>query len=552
MKRTKPQKSATLRRIDAAAGPGLRRASGLLVLASLMWPVQAAAAALLIQSWVNGQLNAAGISIAVFVLGGLLRAFLEQRAGGVLFDLADEIVSGERHQILAREVRRDVQVTTSAELAALISQKLPMLVPYLTRYKPAMARVRFVPLVLLGISFWFSWAVGLIFLVAGPLIPVFMALIGIAAKDASDRQMVEVGDMNRLLMDRLSALGDIRLLDATEQAEKDFADRAEGLRSRTMAVLRIAFLSSTVLELFAAIGVAMVAVFVGFSLLGEITFGVWDSGLSLAEGVFLLLIAPEFFQPLRDMAAAWHDRAGAMSVMDEMDKLETIRSQQIPGQGAQVAALDGPANITSERTVVLRGTTPVALPDLAVSPGEAVALVGDSGAGKTTCLLGLAGLVPLESGHVTVAGTNLTEDTADAWRRRVAFIPQLVHLPDCPLRDFLDPDGTGRDLAEALAAARADAVVASLPEGLETRLGETGAGVSGGEARRLLVARAIFRGADVILADEPTADLDPDTTQQLVEVFLRLARQGAVVVIATHDPAVVQHMDRTITVEGHA
>ncbi len=550
MSRKSSPKSAALARIDAAARPALKRASYAMTLAGVLWPVQAGAAALSIQAWAQGHPEGLLWAALLFVAIGALRALLDHWAGGVLFRMADDLIAGERHLLLAREAGRAEQVTSSAALAALAAQKLPLLTPYLTRYRPAMTRVMVVPLVLLALTFYISWAAGLVLLVAGPLVPVFMALIGMAAKQASERQMVEIGALNDLLIDRLSALADIRLLDATKQAEDDFEARAEGLRQRTMAVLRVAFLSSTVLELFSALGVAMVAVYVGFSLLGEMHFGTWGSELTLYHGIFILLLAPEYFQPLRDLAAAWHDRAAALAVAEEMDMLETTEGETVPGQGGKAAPLSGTATIVTHDAVVLRGGQPVALPDLTLSPGEAVALCGPSGAGKTSCLLALAGLVPLARGTITAAGANLDGDTADAWRTRLTLIPQAVHMPDMSLRAFLDPDASGGDIDAALRAAHADGIVAALPDGLETRLGETGAGVSGGEARRFLVARAILRGADVVLADEPTADLDPDTTATLIASLKQLAAKGAAVLVASHDPQVIAAMDRTLQMPG--
>ncbi|MGD9863619.1 MAG: ATP-binding cassette domain-containing protein, partial [Pseudodonghicola sp.] len=142
--------------------------------------------------------------------------------------------------------------------------------------------------------------------------------------------------------------------------------------------------------------------------------------------------------------------------------------------------------------------------------------------------------------------------TADGWRARVAFVPQSVHVPDLTLRDFLDPHGRGADLGAALDKARAGGIVAALPEGLDTRLGETGAGVSGGEARRLLLARAFLSGADVILADEPTADLDQGTAAQIIAALGDLAAEGRTVVVATHDAALAAAMGRVVDLEGTA
>ena len=150
-----------------------------------------------------------------------------------------------------------------------------------------------IPLAILALAFWWSWAVGVIFLITGPLIPLFMALVGMAAQSASEKHMAEIGTLSELLVDRLGALADMRLLGASPALVEDFAGRADDLRARTMAVLRIAFLSSTVLELFAAIGVAMVAVFLGFSLLGAIGFGTWGAPLGAFEVVLLLMLAPE-------------------------------------------------------------------------------------------------------------------------------------------------------------------------------------------------------------------------------------------------------------------
>ncbi|GAA6166020.1 thiol reductant ABC exporter subunit CydD [Pelagimonas sp. KU-00592-HH] len=551
MKKKRPPKSAALARIDAAARPTLKRAARMQTFAGVLWPAQAAAAAWSLKEWVDGTYTWLWFAAAVFVVVGILRAVLMHRSGAILFDTADRVIAEERQALLAREIKRTEQAASSAEIAALVAQKLSVLTPYLTQFQPVMARVRVIPLLLAGLTFYFSWAAGLALLIAGPLVPVFMAIIGIRAQKASEKQMVEIGDMNRLLIDRLSALADIRLLDATERAEADFENRAEGLRARTMAVLRVAFLSSTALELFASVGIATIAIFVGFSLLGEIGWGAWQSGLSFYEGVFILLLAPEYFQPLRDMATAWHDRAGALSVAAELDKLEAMEGDEVPGHGDKVAPLAGRASVATLGALVSRGGKPVTLPDFEMQPGEAIALCGDSGAGKSTCLMALAGLVPVQGGQITVAGATLTEETADAWRTRVALIPQLVHMPDVSLLDFLSPDGTG-DIAAALKLARAEGIVAALPEGLATRLGETGAGVSGGEARRLLIARAILRGADVVLADEPTADLDAATAADVVAALRGLADAGASVLVASHDPAVIEVMDRSVFVEGAA
>lgn len=528
----------------------LRLAGGLSVLAGALWPVQAGLLAWAVSGWVEGgdPLIRSGIVAAAFMACALVRAVLEHRAGAILHGAADRTIARERAALIRREARA-VSGTGSAAVASLAVQGLPLLHPWITRYQVAMLRVRVLPPLLLALAFWQSWLVGLTLLVAGPLIPVFMALVGMAAEEASRRQMTEIGDMNAMLMERLSALTDIRLLGAMGRASGDFADRAEALRQRTMAVLRVAFLSSTVLEFFSALGVALVAVLVGFTLLEEITIGSWG-GLTLGEGLFLLLIAPEFFQPLRELASAWHDRAAGQAVVAELDALDAAPRMAMLGQGRAAPVLPGPLSLRMTGAVADLPGRRVALPEVYVEAGHSLALTGPSGSGKSTALLALAGLVPLAAGAVTVCGQPLDLDTADGWRARLAFVPQRPHVPDVTLAAWLDPRGQGADPAEALRLADAGGIVARLPEGLKTRLGESGGGVSGGEMRRLLLARAVLAGGDLVLADEPTADLDAETAARVIAALERIRAGGRAVVVATHDRALAAAMQRRVALPG--
>ena len=536
------------KRLLAPVAGLLRRASGLSVLGGLLAPLQAAAIATAIAGWVDGAPVAHSIGAAlVFLIAAACRAGADHLAGGWLFDAADLVIARARERILDRALMAPGP-ESSAETAALMVQKLPMLQPWVTRFQVAMTRVRTLPLVMIALVACFSWVAALILVIAAPLIPVFMALIGVAAEKASRRQLDEIGSMNGMLMERVSAMLDIRLLGAADRALSDFAERADDLRHRTMAVLRVAFLSSTVLELFSALGVAMVAVYVGFSLLGVISFGTWGDPLTIWQGVFILVLAPDVFQPLRDLAMAWHDRAAALAVVAELEAAETAPRQALIGTGGAAAPLAGALALTLRGAVVDLGGRSLRLPDLDVRAGEAVALTGPSGAGKSTMLAVLSGLTPLADGQLLVCGRELIEDTADAWRARLAFLPQRVHFADTPLSGFLDPAGHGRDPWPALHLAQAAGIVERLPDGLDTRLGETGGGVSGGEARRLMMARAVLMGRDLLLADEPTADLDPETAELVTEALMALRAQGVTLVVATHDPALVAALDRSVEV----
>jgi ATP-binding cassette subfamily C protein CydD len=189
------------------------------------------------------------------------------------------------------------------------------------------------------------------------------------------------------------------------------------------------------------------------------------------------------------------------------------------------------------------------LPDITIAAGERVAIVGASGAGKTSALRLMAGLELPQRGAVVVAGQVLTADGADGWRARLGWMPQAPHFLAGSLRKNLTLGRSG-ELAEALDLAAIGAVVQALPQGLFTRLGETGAGLSGGEGRRITLARAVFGQPDLLLADEPTADLDPETARSVTEGLLAQAAQGVTLVVATHDMALAARMDRIIDLGG--
>lgn len=511
----------------------LRRAARVATLAGLLWIPQAWLAASAIAALIRG-----GMPQTIHLLGFLglaaLRAALGFRADGQAQSAARAATGRLRHDILNHEISR-ARPAPAGQVASLVSDQAEMLQPYAARYLSARLRAMVLPLAILLVSLWVAWAAGLILLLTGPAIPVFMALIGQAAGRASRAQLQQMGTMGALLADRAAALADIRLLGAGERLIAGFTRSADELRRRTMRVLSIAFLSSAVLELFASLGIALLAVFCGFTLLGQIGMGSWPGGLSVQGALFLLLMAPEFYQPMRDFAAVWHDRAAADALAQTWAGRQRDQAAMIgAGAAATPLARDG---------ISLRGVSRngIVYPDIDLPEGVSVAVTGPSGAGKTTLLRLIAGLEAPDTGQIIIGGQALDGDSADAWRAGLGWMAQAPRFIDASVAENLRMGRTG-DIDGALRQAVAQHIVAGLPAALDTRLGENGAGVSGGEARRLMLARAILARPRLILADEPTADLDDRTAAQVTRGLLAAHQDGAGLIVATHDPALAARM----------
>ena len=523
--------------------------------AALIWLPQAVLLAWAVQRMADGQGVAQIWPMAVGVLAlGLLRAWLDGHGGWLANRAAREQLSQLRTQVvqaLGRASPLDKARAASGQAASAVAEQAEAIVPWVARYQSAMWRVRILPLAIVAAVGSQSWVAALILIVAAPLIPLFMAIVGWRAKAASEEQMVQLGEMNAFLLDRLRGLSTLRALQAVDLTGQRLRAHAEDLRTRTMRVLRIAFLSSAVLELFSALGVAMVAVYIGFHLLGTLNFGAWGGKLSLGQSMFVLLLAPAFFEPLRDLSAVWHDRASGEAALQT---LQGMQSQSVAIVGAvenqkdERAAYIQPALLrVSDLIVQAPGAQSRLAPvTLHVQPGEHVALWSPSGAGKSLLLAQIAGLLPVQQGRIEIDGQILDAQTAPALRSRMAWMSQQPHVfSGSVARNIALGNAAVSDQQIATATQQAQ-----LDETLAPRagmsLGEGGSGLSGGEVVRLALARlAVQAHAGLLLVDEPTAHLDPVTAAQIAQSLRQLAK-GRTLLVATHDAQLAAAMDRVI------
>jgi len=409
---------------------------------------------------------------------------------------------------------------------------------YYARFAPARVAAVVAPLIVAAAMASVNVIAGaLVFATFAPF-AVAMALAGGAAADEARLQFEALGRLSRLFADRIRALPMLMAYQAEVDTAAALSEASEELAGRTLRVLRIAFVSSGALEFFSALSVAIVATYCGLQLLGLLpTFRF--APLDLGRAVFVLLLAPEAYLPFRRLAAAYHDRQAAEAAVAALVALESRAPHVLTG----AQALREPPRIGFEGVVVrYPGDDRAALDgfDLMVRPGEIIVLKGPSGAGKSTVLNLLLGLVSPTAGRVVVNGL----DVSDAGSGEVAWAGQApVVVPG--------------DLATNIALARRDASVqvlaraaelsgvARIPGGLDRLIDERGGGLSGGELRRLALARAILRDAPLLLLDEPTANLDAAAEAELLPVIRRMAR-GRTTLIATHSEAVAAIADRVV------
>jgi len=424
---------------------------------------------------------------------------------------------------------------------------------YVARFLPARAGVAGTFLVLLAALIVSPIAAAILALTMVPFLAL-MILAGGAAADEARAQFLAMMRLGALFADRIRMLPLVLAFQAEARETALLATAADELRRRTMSVLRIAFISSAGLEFFAALSVALVAVYAGFNLLGLLPGFITPfhfGHLSLARAVFVLALAPEFYAPMRRLAAAYHDRQAAETVADGLMVLE----QATPAPQPVAAALQRPPHIRfDEVTVRYPGEERAALSGLTldVGPGEVVALLGPSGVGKTTVLNLLLGLTQPSEGRVTVNGTPLGEFGGLA--ASVAWMGQAPLLMAGTIAEAIAlarPDATRDEILAAATEAGLLPMLAGRPLGIDTRLDERGSGLSGGERQRIALARMLLKPATLLLLDEPTAHLDEAAEASLMRMIGRRI-QGRTTLIATHSAPLASLADRIIRLKARS
>ncbi|WP_270373636.1 thiol reductant ABC exporter subunit CydD [Marinicauda sp. Alg238-R41] len=434
----------------------------------------------------------------------------------------------------------------SGELASTLTDGVEKLDGYFARYRPLMPVMLGGPMILILAAGAVSVTGAIILMVSAPVLILAMALAGAGAAAASRDQLITLQRLAGRFNDRIQTLDTLVAFNAAEREADGLAAAADDFRVRTMRVLRRAFLSSLVLEAVSALAIAAIAIFVGLALMDRPVAGL-GAGLTLGEGLFLLLLAPEFYMPLRRFSAAYHDRADAEAAAESLAPL-------FEGEARDSAA--GPKHSSGAPSIGLaegeviypdgrRGLAPLSF---TAEAGQITALWGPSGCGKSTVLKALMGYVPLSAGEIRING-----DPAHApLLGQAAWIgqrPRLFHGTLAQNIALFDETIEPARIRAAAEASGAMGFATGLPEGLDTMLGERGYGLSGGQAQRVALARALAADMPVLLLDEPTAHLDGEAEALFLDTLTKAA-EGRTVLMATHSPAARAVCARIVDLSG--
>lgn len=483
--------------------------------------------------------------LAAFVARGALSWGMEVSGRRAAWSVLSEL----RLALVEKRLRSQPAATDStsgAEIAAVAVQGVEALEGYFARYLPQVVLASIVPFIVVAWVTVVDWESALIMFLTLPLVPVFMWLIGRYTEQRTRERWQALRLLSTHFLDVVRGLPTLRAFGRARDEIQVLADVSERYRATTMETLRVSFLSGSVLELAATLGVALVAVTAGVRLVA--------GDLGLQAGLTVIVLAPELYLPFRRLGAEYHASADGLAISERMLALLDAPAS-LGARGACPAPSPAHAPVRLEGVSFSYPARPAPVLeglDLELSPRETVALVGESGAGKSTVAALLLGLLEPTAGRISVGGVDLLSCEIESWRRLIAWVPQHPSLFRGTVADNIrlgDPAASEQRVRVAAALAGADAFIGRLPDGYATLVGDGARALSPGQRRRIGLARAFLRDAPLVILDEPTADLDARSVAIVSSAVGRLQR-GRTMLLIAHRPELVQHADRVVRLEN--
>lgn len=487
------------------------------------------------------------VILAILVLRGCLQWLSEVLA----HEAARRIKENLRKRLMEKLMKIGpfyVRGERAGELVNTAVEGIEALEDYFARYIPQLALAGLIPIFILFYVFPLDFDSGLILLLTGPLIPVFMMLIGKLAEKKSLQQWRVLSWMSAHFLDMLQGLTTLKTFGRSKDQARVIGRVSDSFRKATLSVLRIAFLSALVLEFLATISTAIVAVALGLRLVyGQISF---------EEALFLLVIAPEFYQPLRNLGLQFHASLSGVNAANRIFEILDVddQSEEEPSKDKSGSEIPSEINLTfSQVTHVYEehGTSALNNISFKVNYGERIALVGPSGAGKSTIFSLLMGFIKPTQGEIKISETPLNQFILKQWRAQVAYVSQHPYLFSGTIAENIRlarPEASEPEIEMAAKQAAAHDFIVALPQGYQTIVGESGARLSGGQAQRIAIARAFLKNAPLLLLDEATEGLDAES-EQVIENSLSELMKGRTVLMIAHRLHTVYQVDRILVLD---
>ena len=439
------------------------------------------------------------------------------------------------------------QYGSDGSLASSVIEQADALQGYVSRFYLQRLIIITTPIVLLIATASQSLMAAMILLLTAPLVPIFMILIGHATARKSREQFAAMARLSGCFLDWLRGTATLQRLQAVDMARDDIELASDAYRKHTMSVLKIAFLNTAALELLGALSIALIAVYLGFGLIGILPWQKNVVPVAYQAALFILLLAPEFYAPLRQLGADYHVKAQAEGAIERLLPILEFNCIHTT-EDSQLFTLTASPKLTFY-DVSVKANERIRLAPLSfsVNHGESVAIIGESGSGKSTLLQILLGFCRYQ-GDIKVNGQDFANINHEQFRTQIAYLSQQTMLLPMSIADNLrlvNADVTDNELWQVLAKVGLKGLIERLPNGLATMLGERGSGLSGGQQRRLAIAQLLLQNSYFWLLDEPTEHLDLDTKTE-INTLLQQVTQGKTVLWVTHDPHTLTWLDKHI------
>lgn len=474
--------------------------------------------------------------ITPFLIALLLAIIIRSGAGYLIGRTGVDMAAAIKKQLRLRLIKSFKEDPLLSSTESHSGQKVSLLMDavdetdgFFSKYIPQLIQSYIIPVMLLVAIVSQNWTTGLIILVTAPFIPVFMAIVGKRTKEKADEKMEQLNRFSGTFLDILQGLTTLRLFGQGEKQKEKIEKSSKNFRDSTMDVLKSAFMSSLTLEYISMLSIGIIALEVGLRLV------VFDN-LSFFSAFLIMILVPDFFTMLKDFGSAFHTARGSVSASQMMNEEFAKERKQVVWGDTELAEGKVPhlrlehLSFSYGQQFELRDVS------LAIKPYSKIAVIGKSGSGKTTLMHLIAGLLPIKDGDILIDGKPRIEIDEPSWFKQLSYISQSPYLFAGTIRENIaigvNRDPSAKEIDEAARKAGIYELVESLPEGYETRVGEGGRGLSGGEKQRLALARAFLKKPTIILFDEPTTGLDLQTERILQQSITELSRNATVITVA--------------------